>query len=489
MKFQPRAFQLVGIDHAVEFLRTAQPGQRQAYAAPTGVGKSVVELGVREAFPDLWIVTPREEIIDGLLDKLGCAGDDPERHRICTPVKLRNRLLAGEFRPSHLLFDEAHHHNAETWQQIDLLTGLAPSVAYTATPYRGTPKGTREWLERWGEPIWLISFEEAVAEGYISMPTFEILPLVDDDEVTVSSSGEFDVVSLDAATVDRLGDMADYTRCWYSEKWDRSTVFAMPSTATCVRLQQEMARRGLPTAVISSGTPREERKLIFAACRERVLALLHINIVSEGVDEPFRRLVDLAPTMSPVKWVQQLGRITRPTEARPEYICTNRNILRHAYALEGLVPLPALAECEKQFGPTKRAHGRVLGLEAIGRFKPAYVQMLDGTRTYVYALSVLRDSKVVEYACLVPANREPVWATKVSKINDDRTRDWGHWERCEPPADVRGFASVAGREPSDKQAAWWQRSAARFGIDPEAKVDRKSFVALPVLTNIGGWPR
>lgn len=444
---------------------------------------------MREAFDDLWIVTPREEIINGLLDKLGDPYGDPEQYRISTPVRLRNKLLAGDARPSHIIFDEAHHHNAETWQQIGLLTGLAPCLAYTATCYRGTPKGTREWLEFWGEPIQLLSFQEAVSMKYIALPTFHMLPLVDDDIVDVTSSGDFDITSINSVTVDRLGDAADHLKQWYDGCWDRSTVIAMPSTQCCIRMQQECFRRNIPTAIISSDTPKAERQTIFHACRERIFALLHINIVSEGVDEPFRRLVDMAPTMSPVKWVQQLGRITRPTDDPPEYWCTNRNILRHAYALEGMVPVSAVVEGEKAFGPTARAHSRVLGLEAIGRFKPTTVKMLDGSTTYVYAMSVMVGTAVVEYACLVPAVSEPVWATKVSSIKEDRTRDYGKWTACAAPADIRGFGSIPGREPSPKQQAWFERSARRFGIDPEQEVTRKSFQALPVLTDIGGWPR
>jgi Helicase conserved C-terminal domain len=492
VKFTPHPFQQAGIDHAVSFLRRASPGQRQAYAGPTGVGKSVIELGVRDHFPDLWIVTPREEIIDGLMDKLGVTGDDPESHRISTPVKLRNRLMDGKYRPSHIIFDEAHHHNAETWQQIDLLTGLAPSLAYTATPYRGTPKGTREWIEHWGEPIWVITFKEAVREGYIRLPTFEILPLIDDDIVDINASGDFDVTSLDSATMDRLCDLAEYSKRWYSDRWDRTTVFALPSTNSCMQLQREMQHLGLPTAIISSDTPKSERRTIFSACRERIFALLHINIVSEGVDEPFRRYVDLAPTMSPVNFVQKLGRITRPaSDARPEYICTNRNILRHAYALDGMVPVSVVAEGEKLFGPTQRAHTRVLGLEALGRFKPTIIKMLDGTHTYVYAVSTLRDMQVIEYTCLVRATQDPVWACKTSKVNEDRARDWGKWSLCDAPLDIRGFGSVPGRSPSPKQQAWWTKSngAVRHGIDPEQEVTRKSFQALPVLSDIGGWPR
>lgn len=483
MKYQPYPSQQVAIDDAVLFLSTAQRGAKKLYAAPTGFGKSVVQLGVRERLSGLGIVTPREEIVDGLMDKLGVSGD-PMDYGIFTPIKLRNRLLSGVVQPPpYLIFDEGHHHTAETWQQLDLLTGLCPSVAYTASPYRGTPSGTAEFRSHWGDPVWIITYEESVKEGYVKMPDFTMLPLVDDDVVEVKG-GEFDVTSIDAATVDRLGDLADHAKVWYSGEWDLATVFACPTSSCCVRLQQELARRGMPTGVVKADTSRQDRLEIFRATEQRAIALIHINVVSEGVDLKLRRLVDLAPTLSPVKWVQQLGRITRPWDRTPQYVCTNRNLLRHAYILEGVVPPSAVSEAFASFPQSDRANVRVLGLEAVGRFKPATVKLASGLIVHMYSLSAPVGTAVVEYTCLVHPLQEPVWAVKANTVKDGQ-RTYGSWTRCDPPNDVRGFSSVPPRALSDKQKAWWDRSAANFGLDPRQDVDRKNFPVLPVLADLG----
>src|SRR5580692_1990628 len=351
MIFTPYPFQRLGIDHAVEFLRTSARGAKQLYAAPTGCGKSVVELTVQAALEGCWIVSPREEIIDGMLRKLGAPdGADMLSYSICTPIRLRNMLMAGTVdRPKYLIFDEGHHHEAESWQQLSLLTGIAPSVAYTATPYRGSPKSTSEFLDAWGEPLWLISFQEAVAEGYIKLPEFTTLPLVDDDIVEVSG-GEFKVTSIEGATVDRLGDLAEHSAAWYVDGlWDTPTVYSFPSSSLCVRFQVELARRGCPSAVVTADTPGDQRRLAFDATVARVTALINIDVVAEGVDFPFRRWVDAAPTMSPVKWVQRMGRVTRPGGGTPQVVCTNRNLSRHAYIMEGAVPNSAVVENTDKF--------------------------------------------------------------------------------------------------------------------------------------------
>jgi hypothetical protein len=490
MKYTPHKFQSVAIDHAVQFLRAASPGQRTLYSAPTGTGKSIVELCVQAAVPGSWIVSPREEIIDGMLDKLNRAGTRDVDSCICTPVRLRNMLLRGDVQtPAALILDESHHESAETYQQLDLLCGLAPAVGYTATPYRGTPRSTKQFLERWGDPVQIISCIEAAREGYLSLPSFEQLALVDDDVVEVTASGEFDILSLESATVDRLSDAALHSQRWCKDGlWDRPTVFAVPSTACAVRLQQELNRLGLPALTVLGGTPRDERKLAFRAVEARVTALVNIQVVSEGVDLRLRRYVDLSPTMSPVNWVQKLGRITRPVqagEAPPEYVCTNRNTLRHAYVLEGCVPTSAVSEAQKQFPEARRAHSRVLGLEAIGRFKPVGVKLLNGLTAHVYSLSLLSAEGLhVQYCVLVPPADAPLWASRVN-MRSEEGKQYGTWQLCDPPANMRGFASVSPRDPTEKQGNWWKRSAARYGLDPGQKLDAKMFQALPVLADTG----
>lgn len=486
MKFTPRGFQVPSIAHAVNFFRTAKPGDRQLYASPTGSGKSVVQLEVHRQVPDLFIITPRDEIVQGMLDKLGTPDVDPESIGIWTPVKLRNRLLDGRIKPPRgIILDETHHESAETWQQLDLLTGLVPAVGYTATPYRGTPKATAEFLRRWGEPEWLITHQEAINEGYIKLPEFIMLPLVDDDVVEVSG-GEFNVSSLEGATMDRLDAIVEHCRRFYKNgQWDMATMFAMPSSRLCRELQTRLAAAGLPAAIVTAETQRAERWSIFEAVESRIIALIQINVVSEGVDLKIRRLVDLAPTLSPVKWVQQLGRIERPTDESPEYICTNRNLLRHAYALDGVVPLPALKEAEASFVPTKRGAGvRVLGMEAIGRFKEVPIKCTDGLTAHMYSLSTVRGQVVVEYACICHPGKQAIWAVKINTTQDGK-RVWGKWTPCDPPEDLKGFSSVPPKDITEKQRIWWNRSADYRGLDVKQEVTRKNFQALPVLSDLG----
>jgi len=802
-----RPFQLLAGDHALDFLRTAQRGQKQLYKAPTGVGKSYVERYIQDRAPGTWIVSPSEEILDGMLEKAGLSGD-PLLHNMCTPIRLRNRLVSGAIQPPEfIIYDEAHHSGAETWQQVDLLTGLAPAVGFTATDFCGSPRATRELKDTWGESIEVISYEEAEHLGYISMPTWEMLPLVDDDLIEVTN-GEFVVDAITSAYADRLGSLAQACNDrWLTDGiWDRTTVFSFAGSKLCNLFAQMVPG----VKVVVADTPRNERRDIFERFKRRECAIAQVRVVSEGVDLPVRRIVDCAPCMSPRLWVQMIGRCTRPVhdgETKPEVVCTClaegtpimtdrgfvsveqitaddllwdgeewvshggivcnglrktidvrgvrmtpdhmvlttegwrqacqlddmstlnpgrflpigqlsnetslgmnaggvyamsavqqdqfqndfltdhvrttanmpsvehaevghpmvrrerisisrsnyasifgerqdrqyrgprdledtytrngsktgqnlspilrpsrgmptknshltvlitkkdtspetyglsrtktsslernsnstlsvsqcstrdsnkplsnyirnspqeyrsgvrasetlqtctvfreaasetsyvgisavitnnscrqrvfdildagprnrfqagslivhncRNLMRHAHVLKGCIPFSSLVQAEKTFGFSERTiSGKVIGLESIGRLKPSTAKTRSGLTFSIYCMSSVNGLDVTDYAALAHPSMDPVWAIRKHKKKEDGTRDWGKWVQCDPPADLKGFSSLPGGTVSEKQLAWWQRSASRLGLDETVVPTRKNFAVLPFLMDL-----
>lgn len=479
--------QAAAVDDAVRFLLSAGPGERRGYRGPTGVGKSVIELAAQELLggaPGTVIVTPRTEIAAGMARKAGAG--DPESIGVWTPVRLMNELRAGRVAPpARVILDETHHSEADSWRDLLLVLGFPPHVGFTASFFRGTPRGTAAFREYWGEPVTICTWPEAVALGYVSMPEFEVLPLVDDDVVEVVN-GEFRVTSLEGATVDRLSDLVARAAPWCRDgRWDLATVFCAPSRAVAGRLARELSAAGAPAVTVTADTTDRER--LFRATEERLCALVHVDVVSEGVDLRLRRYVDLSPTLSPVKWLQRFGRVTRPwAEGRPRYVCTNRNVARHAYVLEDALPSSVVARCEAPFPAATRPHVRVLGMEAIGRFRPAHCRMVGGGRLTVYSLFAVVGSTVVDWACLVPPTGEPVWACRAAGTDRAETGEWGQWRRPDaPPTDLTGFQSRAPTALSEKQSAWWHRAAARHGLDGTVEPDAKAFQALPVLKDLG----
>lgn len=491
-------FQQLAIDDAAAFLSAAKPGDRRLYAAPTGTGKSYMELGIQARIPGSWILSPRLEIIAGLLEKKGVslpesatASDLAETAwsaHITTPLRYRKALLAGVIEPPRaLIFDEGHHDLASTWQDIHLLCGFAPAVAFTATPYRGTPRGTAEFREQWGQPMWVITYVEAAARGVLSIPECRTVPLVDDDLIEVTA-GELVVSQVTAATHSRMSELAALIyNCWVHVGGMRPTMVSMPSVDACHALREVLETKGVPAAVVVGTSKHADRIKAFADCLSCSAVLIQINVISEGVDLPIRRLIDASPTLSPVRWAQQLGRITRPTTDAPEYICTNRNLLRHGYLLEGCLPSAIVKDSLAAFnGPGKRGGVRVIGLEAIGRFRPAEVQLADGLTAITYSLSCMDGFRRTDYFAIVhPLKAAPIWAKANHVKAADGSRAWGKWQACDPPTDLSGFGSTPPKSISDKQLAWWERSAATRGLDVSVKPNRKTFGVLPVLFDLG----
>jgi hypothetical protein len=487
-------FQRNGTVLVRDFLKNARPDSRLAVASPTGTGKSIVELECQR--PGEWLLTPRVEIIAGMLAKLGKNligfGEDAVvraawDEQITTPVRFRNALLRGEIdpEPTALHLDEGHHAEADTYTDLTNLCNC-PQVCYTATPYRGTAKGTAEFRRKWGEPRWLIMYPEAIRRGFLSFPRCSVVPLVDDDTIEVVN-GEFVVAAVSSTVQSRLGAVVAMCGRYVEEGlWDTPTMFAVPSTECALQLTELLVGSGCPAVCVTQATSHAARQSAFDSCLGRRASLVQIAVVSEGVDLAVRRLIDLSPSLSPVKWLQQFGRITRPG-GLSEYICTNRNLLRHCYLLEGCLPPAILAEAQAAFGGAgKRAAARVLGLEALGRLKAAELPLSDGTTGLMYQFASANGSVVTEYAVLVhPLRAKPIWAKRNrTKASETSQATYGKWQRCVVPDGVEGFASASPSPVTKPQSDWWKRSAARHGLDPAAEITRKNFAALPVLADL-----
>lgn len=497
MILTPHDYQEFTAGHAVNLLRGANRGQRWAYSSPPGTGKSVIALLIQQALAGAWIVTPRVEIVAGMLAKLGgpSAGGSAAavaraglEARITTPVRLRNLLARGKVRPpSHLIIDEGHHASADVYRQLLLYCDDCPAVLMTATFYRGTRQGTAELRKMVVDHFAIMTFPEAIRRKVCAMPEVTILPLVDDDLIEIRN-GEFVVQQVTHATKSRLLALADWCRgCVDGGRWDRPTVLSLPSIEAAALCVQALESAGLPATLVTKDTGHADRQTAFAHTIDRRAALVQINVVSEGVDLPLRRLIDLSPTASPVYWFQQFGRITRPTDTPPEYVCTNRNLQRHCYILEGALPDADVKDAQEAFGgPGKRDGQRVVGLENLGRFKPVELPLAGGLKGTMYAFSAMEGSQVRQYVAIChPAYAEAVWASRTNGVRPDGGRDYGLWRACEAPEDVRGFSSLPPGSLSDKQREWWKRAASRYGLDGTAEVNRKQFPALPILKNLG----
>jgi hypothetical protein len=281
---------------------------------------------------------------------------------------------------------------------------------------------------------------------------------------------------------------------WNGERYDRPTLIAWPSRELARKFAEACTFVGLPVGIITDSTKHKIRASVFEQTVACKIALSQVNVVGEGVNLPIRRIIDAKPMMSPVAWLQLLGRETRPVkpgEKPPEYICTNRNLMRHAYLLDGLLPADAVRKNDEAFGGISKRRGiRAVGLEAIGRFKGVELKFIDGLKGMMYALNTCVDNKIINYVAIEhPLYAEPIWAKKTDTGDADGKLAWGKYVRVLPPTDLKGFSSIPPKEPTPGQLSWWrsedkQKGAKYYGL-AEDDPTRKQFEALPVLANIG----
>lgn len=480
-----RPYQTACVNDAVAFL-SDPPTPRRMYRAPTGTGKSLMQLGVKQALPDLTIVSPNDDILRGFARKIGSkAVSKPglEKLGLYTPIRLRNLLLKGDIpKPRYLCLDEAHHHESNTFELLDALSDECPTIGFTATPFRGSAKATLSLRKKWGDPVEVISMPEAVKEGYMSFPECRIVPMMDDDVIEVKN-GEFVAQSVERqcyCVVERVIELINNLP-------RRPTMLAMPTVNAAKLFTERLCCAGIPAICVTGDSTTTEREYAFAACLSGDAVLVQVRVVSEGVDLAIRRLIDLSPMMSPVQWLQQFGRITRPGE-NGEYICCNRNLLRHAYLLQGLLPPAIYRLGEQAFGcPSTRSQVRTLGFESLGKFKPSDIPLYNGTKGQLVCISKADPSGVVhEYAAIAsPLHENVVYAERVNVRGPDGTKR-GKWHEIDEIPDLEtGFASVFKGELSPAQTSWWVNSARWYGLDPEANVDTRTFTALPILKDTG----
>ncbi len=506
------------------------------YVSPTGSGKSYVQAANHDVLraDGLVTVTPSTEIALGVYSKIsGMAQGSIDFVRgasvtiqqstmegvgIWTVMRLHNALMQLRIDPPKMLqFDEAHHTTASSYETLHALCGNCPAVAYTATGFRGTPDETAKLRAKWGEPEVLLTLKQAVQRGIISRPDMRVWPLLNDETIKVTA-GEFETKQVESALKDvaealcyrvkqelcapprGAGDVLAMP--WFPK---RPTMLTAPGVASARNITAILRSLHVPAIMITGDetdttVDGDTRQRAFAKITNCEAVLVQVNVVGEGVDLPIRVQVDTAPTMSPVRWQQRVGRGTRPTEETPLYICTNHNIARHAFLFAGVLPSAQVREAQAAWGPdfkpSRRLLARAIGLEGFGKFTVSQVPLLDGSHLSLYALQT--PDGVHQYAVLLHAcvpepqfyqRTNPHTGKTAEKTLDNGTtvvykvKDYGPWKRIAQIPSLDGYVSTKPGNVTERMISVWRQHAKRCGLDPEYTPNAREIQALFVLLN------
>ena len=498
---------------------TLPPGiaRRRLYSAPCGAGKGSIALALLRALGARGLraicVTPSLEVIRGFLQRTGvdqptidgCNADElaaaAELVGVYTYGRLYRRVLKNSAaRVDVVIIDEAHHWSM-SGRMARTLTAAHPMaimLGFSASPFRGTPKATQELIKVWGEPVYSVDYADAARLGLVQIPYFHVAPLVDDDLISISAAGEFIAAEVERVSSSRIHALVKLCIDLRASFPALPAMVTLPSTGLLQMFREVAALAGLPVLGVTQETPARERSAAFEACRERRALLAAIGVVGEGVDLPWLKLIiDARPTMSPVIWLQLIGRAMRPGGARPVYVATNRNVERHSYLLAGCIPPQQIQECLSKFEqPATNGGARVIGLEDLGKIKSFNMPVRGGGHAQCYALtSVDKETGLREDYSIVHV----AWLPKPIVMRRTLSTDpqtglvnyaAGRWIPADMPSPDKLLTARTIKKKkalSDKQIAFWNRCAPRIGLDVSAihKVDLRVFDAFAALCQTG----
>lgn len=500
-------------EEAVAEALSVPQGGKLLLSSPTGTGKGTMELGLLKACRKkglrTWIVTPSIEVLRGYLERCGATAKDLDRGSahlislgkkifVTTPVRLRNRLR-GQIRkrggkryrvtqktPDVLIIDEAHHATFETIAGggLQKYCPNATMLGFTATAFRSNPEETAELQKSWPTIHTVLTIPEAIERGAWALPKWRVEPLINDDDCEIVR-GDIDA---DEATLLAIRPIADLV-----QRLDLSvpTAVTITTVKAAKELNEELLRRNVVSRIVLSTTPTAERAESYHIVKAGGAVLISVRVLGEGVDLPWlRRWVDASPTLSPVAFLQKLGRITRVGDKQPEYVGTNRNLERHGYLLKGALPRAEIREIQKKMGGGSRRGARAGLMKGVSRLKPIVLPLAGGIEGTMWALwqPSLNGGPGFERCILIdPTSEREISARRELFPEKERAEKFGPWvQEKRLPKKIVGFkATRLTGMPTLKQEKYWIAEAANRGLNPSVeKLTRAQFFALPVLKDL-----
>lgn len=279
--------------------------KRPLVVLPCGAGKTIcfsymahehVKRGGR-----VWFLVHRKELLD---QAKSVVGNNPNIY-----IGMVGSIEC-DFKPTLIIFDEAHHSTARTWQQI-ISENDCLIIGLTATPCRldGTSLGGV-----YDTLIVGVEAHELIKSGYLADYDYYAPANLISDFTSDTQNDDFYFEP-------RIyGDACKYV--------SDHTIIYCPN----IKFSQALAEY-IPGAVHFDGnTPKKERDLIIQEFRDgKIRCLLNVDLIGEGFDVPdCDTVILLRPTMSTALFIQQSMRCMRPKpNKRAKIYDLVGNVFRH----------------------------------------------------------------------------------------------------------------------------------------------------------------
>lgn len=340
--FRLRDYQIELEDRARTLLRDGK--ESVLIVAPTGSGKTALTADMlakaaARGHKSMFIVHRRELIKQsmeafckiGLRHGVLAAGfpkPAPGTPVIIAAIQTLVRRLGYVSSPSLIVWDEAHHCAAGSWQRVYEHFVGAKHIGLTATPERLDGKGLGSWFKNM---IVGPSVSTLTDAGWLAKYKAYCPPGIDMSGAR-KRAGDFAIEDAVAAA-DRptiTGSAVDHYRKHCDGK--RALVFAC-SINHSMHIVGRFLDAGIPAMHIDGETPSHTRDAAIASFSNGSIKVLsNVSLVGEGFDVPgIEAVILLAPTMSKGKYLQEVGRALRPAPGKEHAIILDHvgNIGRH----------------------------------------------------------------------------------------------------------------------------------------------------------------
>lgn len=320
---------------------------------PTGTGKTTVFSYILRAtnergWPAIMVVRGRKLvdqasqrlIRDGVEHGVTMANHWLNRPYLKTQICSVDTLLARNQRPEARLvvIDEAHMATSDGYLELLKAYPDAFFLSVTATPY--TKRPLRHLADAVVRPI---SFNDAVAQGYLVPPRYFCPSHVDLTGVRVDSkTGDYVQGEL-ARAVDKSFLVGDIVEQWKKHARDRPSLAFAVSKEHSRHITEAFLAAGIRAEHVDESTKEREREDVVRRLESgQTQVVSNVGILCTGVDIPVVGAVILArPTKSYCLYVQQIGRGTRPFAMKNDFMVLDHgdNVARHGFVEDEPEPM------------------------------------------------------------------------------------------------------------------------------------------------------
>lgn len=306
------------------------------YVLSTGAGKTVVAGMIAQRVTakggQIMLVVHRKELVRQAIDTLQEVMPDLQVGveapgwtsipwaplQVGTIQSMVRRPHVASMRPTVVIFDEAHHARASTWEQVVAWWPKTPRIGLTATPERLDGKGLST---HFGSMIEGPPMYELVKEGWLAPCRTLTIPInINLEGIKPNSAGEYKEGEMSGRLTDRV--IADAADAYLRYAAGKKAIFFGENRDHSRRVVARLNEMGVRAAHVDGDDLPNYRDSVMRSFKGSALEVVgNCDLISEGFDAPACEVVILGKrTKSITRFLQQAGRAMRPGEGKTALI-------------------------------------------------------------------------------------------------------------------------------------------------------------------------